>query len=460
MRKVLVIAAREFIATVATRGFIIGWLFTPVLITLLMLAIPRLFNQSGFRAEGQIAVIDSSGVVAHALADVVDPRTLAQRRLASARAIVESTFAAGPAPRVATAGADAMAAAAAREVQIPDLHVLVRPPDADMAHERAWLAQPAPPKTRHLALVVVHPEAISGTESGDQNAYDLYVPASLDSRIEGVIREVLHDAIVSVRARAYRLDLTRLDQLTSVRGKIINVSRLGAEQPAAGLLNRIMPFALIAFMLIGALGGGQFLLTTMVEEKSSRIIEVLLSAVSPVELLAGKILGQLGASLLGMGLYLLVAIVALLAFALFGLIDTSLLFYLLLFFLISFLVIGSVMVGVGAAVNEMRDAQSLLAPFMIALSAMWILVMPLSLNPGSRLATALSFTPVLSSFAMMVRLASASPPPLWQVCISVLVGLASVALAIAFAARIFRIALLLHGRPPSLGTLIRWAMSP
>jgi ABC-2 type transport system permease protein len=56
-----------------------------------------------------------------------------------------------------------------------------------------------------------------------------------------------------------------------------------------------------------------------------------------------------------------------------------------------------------------------------------------------------------------VRMASTSPPPLWQVWLSLAVGVVSVVLAIAFAARVFRIALLLHGRPPSLGTLIRWA---
>jgi ABC-type Na+ efflux pump permease subunit len=215
-----------------------------------------------------------------------------------------------------------------------------------------------------------------------------------------------------------------------------------------------------AFMLVAVLSGGQFLLTTMVEEKSSRIIEVLLSAVSPLELLAGKILGQLGASMLAMALYIVLATAALLGFALFGLIDPSLLLYLFLFFVISFLVIGSVMVAVGAAVNEMRDAQSLLMPFMLLLAGVWIVAMPVSMNPNSRLAVTLSFTPVVNTFAMMLRLSSIAPPPLWQVWLSVAVGLATVVGAIWFAAKVFKIALLMHGRPPNLGTLLRWAMSP
>jgi len=72
----------------------------------------------------------------------------------------------------------------------------------------------------------------------------------------------------------------------------------------------------------------------------------------------------------------------------------------------------------------------------------------------------LSFTPVINTFAMMLRLASISPPPAWQVWLSVAVGLVTVVGAVWFAAKVFKIALLLHGRPPNLATLLRWALSP
>ncbi len=461
MKKILIIASRDFVATVTTRGFLIGWLFPPLLMTLLIFAVPRLmFSQRDFRAQGQIAVIDRTGVFIRAIEQAVDPKTLEQRRVATARAVARSTVIAQAPARVPGAGEEAIAAVAAQEGQLPDLHIIARPPSADLTQEKLWLAEPAASGSRHLAVVVLHaPAAIASAGPESSTAYDLYIPASLDTRTEGVIREVLHDAIVSVRMRSYGLDLVRLDSLTQVGARTIVINRRGGELHSAGLFNRLFPYVLMFFMFIGAIGGGQFLLTAMVEEKSNRVIEVLLSAVSPVELLAGKILGQLATSLVGMSLYVVVAVVALLAFALFDLIDPSLLFYLFLFFLISFVIIGSVMVGVGAAVNEMRDAQSLLAPFMIVLSIMWVTVMPISLDPNSRLATTLSFTPVINLFAMMVRISSSSPPPLWQVWLSIAVGIVSAVLATAFAARIFRIALLLHGRPPSLGTLMRWAMS-
>jgi ABC-type Na+ efflux pump permease subunit len=454
MNKVLAVAAREFIATVATRGFLIGGLLMPLFFALVIFAVPRLYNPRDFRAAGQVAVIDHTGNVTAALESVVDPRNLEKRRLANSRHAMEAP---GPAPNgMGPMGSEQLAAA----MPLPALEIIERPADADLAHERTWLVQAPGETPRHLALAVINAQALAPSDK-PAPAYDLYVPGNLDARTEQVVRDMLRDAIVSVRLHGNGLDLTQLDDLMRVdRGRSISVARDGSVRPSAGGLNFLIPFAMAAFMLVAVLGGGQFLLTTMVEEKSSRIIEVLLSAVSPLELLAGKILGQLGASMLAMTLYLVLATAALIGFSLFGLIDPSLLFYLFLFFVISFLVIGSVMVAVGAAVNEMRDAQSLLMPFMLLLAGVWIVAMPVSMNPNSRLAVTLSFTPVVNTFAMMLRLSSIAPPPLWQVWLSVAVGLVTVVGAIWFAAKVFKIALLMHGRPPNLGTLLRWAMSP
>ncbi len=89
-------------------------------------------------------------------------------------------------------------------------------------------------------------------------------------------------------------------------------------------------------------GGGQ-LLNTMVEEKSSRVIEVLLSAVSPMELMAAKLIGRMAAALIGMGLYIVMGLFLLTSFAPAGLLDFSLIFYLFIFFVITYLVMGSLM---------------------------------------------------------------------------------------------------------------------
>jgi ABC-type Na+ efflux pump permease subunit len=198
------------------------------------------------------------------------------------------------------------------------------------------------------------------------------------------------------------------------------------------------------------------MLTTTVEEKSNRVIEVLLSAVSPLELMGGKMLGNMGISLLAMSLYLGLGLLGLASFSLFGLLDPALIFYLFVFFLIAFFTNGSLMMAIGSAVNDMREAQSLMMPMMLVTMAPMFLWWPISREPDSTLAVVTSFVPPVNSFVMLLRLASTAPPPAWQVWLSIAVGVAGVAGAIWFAAKVFRVGLLMFGKPPNFATLIRW----
>jgi ABC-type Na+ efflux pump permease subunit len=208
---------------------------------------------------------------------------------------------------------------------------------------------------------------------------------------------------------------------------------------------------------MGVMIGGQGMMTSTIEEKSSRVVEVLLAAVSPLELMWGKLLGHLGVGLVMMGVYVGLGVLALMQFALFGLIDPLLIVYLLAFFLVAYLVFGAIMLAIGAAVNQLADAQSLMGPVMLLLVTPYILTPFIGQRPDSTFAIAMSFIPPINPFAMLARLASSSPPPAWQVLLSLVVGLIAAWIAVWFAAKIFRVGLLMHGKPPSFGTLIKWA---
>jgi len=198
-------------------------------------------------------------------------------------------------------------------------------------------------------------------------------------------------------------------------------------------------------------------MTSTVEEKSSRVIEVLLSAVSPLELMAGKVLGQMAVSLLVLAIYIGIGVLMLSSFAMLGLLDPWLIFYLVVFFLITYFLFASVFGAIGAAVNEMREAQALVTPVMLVLMAPWLLAAPVARDPNTTLAIALSFIPPVNTLAMMIRMASTSPPPLWQVWLSIAVGLGAACATTWVAAKIFRVGLLMFGKPPNFATLIRWA---
>src|SRR5690606_19379247 len=125
----------------------------------------------------------------------------------------------------------------------------------------------------------------------------------------------------------------------------------------------------------------------------SRVIEVLLSAVSPMQLMAGKLLGQMAVSSVVLSLYTIMGIALLTAFAVLGLVDLSLIFYLVVFFLIMYLVIGSLMMAAGSAVNDMREAQTLTMPITLLLIVPWVMWMPISRNPDSLFSVVMSFLP-------------------------------------------------------------------
>lgn len=441
MSKIWQVAVREFVATVFTKGFIIGLLIVPIIGAVVAILGPRLFGNARFSVEGEIAVVDPTGVVLPRVRESVSAR----RSPTAVTEIVERARDGGAADVVV----DVLGAATR-------FTLVERPATADIEQEKPWLAEPTA-DAKHLALIVVHANAIEPS-AGTSNlgSYDLYVPAKQDGRVEIAVQGILRDAIIDARVAARDLNREELTRVTTVpRVRSVAVGASGERDSVSGL-NIIVPIAFMSLLIIGVMSAGQGMLTTTIEEKSNRVIEVLLSAVSPMQLMGGKLLGHMGISLVAMSLYLGMGMIVLASFSLFGLLDLSLLLYLLIFFLIAFFTIGSLMMAVGSAVNDMREAQSLMMPLMMTMIVPWILWMPITRDPNSTLALVVSFVPPLSSFGMLLRLASSSPPPAWQVWLSIAIGIVGVFACVWFTAKVFRIGILMFGKPPDLKTLIRW----
>jgi len=444
MKRIFVIAMREFMATVTSRAFIIGLLIVPVMIGLLAVLAPRLFNPQNFRIRGELAVIDPTGVVAPELRKAFDPQRIAARQQADRRQALTQV-----------PGAVRELAASA-PLSVPDVQIIDRPSGADVQQEKSWL-NAEQKQAKHLALVLIHSDAVT-PEAGNSGygSYDFFVPSNSDDRAENAIRQGLQEAIVNARIRARNLDGASIEAMVRVpRVPSIAVTK-DNERQGVGAFNILLPFGFAVLLFIGVISGGQSLLTSTVEEKSSRVIEVILSAVSPRELMAGKLLGQMAVSLLAMSIYIAMGLAMLTSFSLFGLLNVSLIFYLVIFFLLTYFVFGSLLMAIGSAVNDMREAQGLMMPIIILLVIPYVLAMPISRDPNTVFATAMSFIPPINGFAMLIRMASLTPPPLWQVWLSIAIGIGSAFAAIAFTAKVFRIGLLMYGKPPDFATLIRW----
>ena len=458
MKKIGLIAAHEFLATVSTRAFMLGLLLTPAIIAVAAIVFPRVMTRS-VQVQGEIAVIDPTGAVAPELRIAIAPERIAARRAEQTRQVLiqapESVRQFGDSQGPAGPSAAPGRAAALVFGSVPDLRLVEQPAAADPQQAKAWLADDkATP--RRLALLVIHPNAVVST-AGAYGSYDLYVPPNLDDRIEGEIYQGLREALINARVKAQSLDRATIDAIVRVnRVASITVTKTNERQTVAGF-NMLLPAAFAVLLLIGVMTGGQALLTSTVEEKSSRVIEIILSAVSPIELMAGKLLGQMAVSLLALGFYIALGMVLLVSFAMFSLFNPWLLVYLVIFFLLAYFVVGAMMLTVGSVVNDMREAQSMMMPIMLLVMAPWIFWLPISREPNSVFSTAISFIPPVNTFTMLLRLTSNAPPPWWQVWLSIGIGAGAVAATLWFAAKVFRIGLLMYGKPPDFATMIRWA---
>lgn len=463
MKKILYVAAREFSATVMTKGFIVGMLLTPSLLALALFVMPRMLTKAPPKIEGEVAVVDPTGEVATGLADYLTPQRFAERRATARRQIEEATPSALRGPAAGPAGEAALHQSLDAVLGlVPLLHVTTLPASTDIEAAKAPLKEPLPTQagtaSSRLLLVVVHPDAVrQAQEQASLGSYDLFVRGKIDDWLVDDVHAGLREAIVAARMRLAGLDPGRMSELTSVaRPKTVTVTAKG-ERATNETLNVLLPMGFMLLLMMSVITSGQYLLTTTVEEKSNRVVEVLLSAVSSMELMTGKILGQMGVGFLVLALYAVLGVAALVSFATLGLLDPLLLVYLLIFYVLAAFTYSALMAAIGAAVNEMREAQTLMMPVMLVVLVPWMLWLPISREPNSVLAIVLSFLPAVGNFVMLLRLTSASPPPMWQPWVAILVSAAGVFAALWFAAKVFRVGLLMYGRPPTLGTLIRWA---
>ena len=452
MKRILHVALRDFVAIVATKGFLIGLLVGPAIGAVLIVLAPILFDDSGYVIEGEYGVIDPTGMVLPELEAALNPDAVARERAEELRRGLDQVPEAvrGVAGDAVRQSLDEAAGPA------PDVRLTALAANMDVEAAKAWLTAGGE-EAQRKALIVIHDDAVvAAGPAGEPGAYDLYVPPGLDDRDLGFMYRTTREAIINARVGVHSLERAEIEALLNVPRQPSTTVGPDAERQTVAGFNQFLPLAFMVLMFMGIVSGGQTMLVSTVEEKSSRVVEVLLSAVSPMELMAGKLLAGVAVSLLTIGLYLAIGLALLASFSLFGLFDPWLIPYFVIFFLIGFFVIGSLMLAAGAAVNDMREAGQLQAPLMVLVMIPWFLWPAISRSPGEPFAVVMSYLPPVNTFAMLIRMASTQPPPWWEVWLSIAIGLASVAGAIWIAAKVFRVGLLMYGKPPDVRTLVRW----
>lgn len=281
------------------------------------------------------------------------------------------------------------------------------------------------------------------------------------AREEVLLRRFAHHGIEREQAREILEPLAFERRMVDESGREERVSTTDTVRQGA-------PMAFVWLLWISIFSVSQLLLTNTIEEKSNRIIEVLLSSISPLQLMGGKIAGIALTGLTMIGCWLLTFFVGVkygpsLMGADLG-IDLSFIFkdpvYLgsfLAYFLMGYLLYASLLVGMGSVCNSLKEAQNLMQPVVLVLILPFIAMVPVSQDPNGNLARILSYVPPLTPFVMMNR--AAGPPSQLDYVLTSLILLASVVLAVWAAGRIFRIGILMTGKPPRLREMLRWVLA-
>lgn len=232
----------------------------------------------------------------------------------------------------------------------------------------------------------------------------------------------------------------------------------GAIQPAVEVsavetLAPLIPPILIYFLVLITMTQ---MMNTVLVEKMSRVSEVLLGSLSPFELMAGKLVGGVGATLLLALLYVggLVVLAHRMGYG--ALVSPVLLVWFVIFLLLALLLYGSLCMAIGAACNDLKDAQSLVLPLMMPLIVPLVFLPTVIDSPSGSLSVWLSLFPPATPILMLLRVGLHPSPPGWQVALAVALTLGAVIFCVWAAGRIFRVGLLMQGKSASLGEMLRW----
>ncbi|MBA2707178.1 MAG: ABC transporter permease [Gemmatimonadaceae bacterium] len=282
------------------------------------------------------------------------------------------------------------------------------------------------------------------------------------------LRAAVKDALLAQRLEGAGIDSRKVRDLTFLPLRLSTERITDKGRGGSGAVSIIFAGAIAFLLYMSIIIYGQNVLRGVLEEKTSRVAEVVVSSVPSETLLAGKVLGVGAVGLLQQVIWVVTTVVMLKLrqpiLQKFGVtsipfslpeISPGLGLLLLLFFILGFIFYASLYAAVGASVNTEQEAQQAVQPLLILLVATAVFINPILFNPTSRLASVMSWLPFSAPIIMPLRLSLGSVP--WYELAGSLIGLLLACFgAVWIAARIYRVGLLMYGKRPTLREMGRW----
>lgn len=343
-------------------------------------------------------------------------------------------------------------------------------------------------RVESVDAVLVIPESIYDNGATLQ----IYTNGASSMEVESEITGQFNDIIESQRLKSYNID--DLDEIISAVHSDVKLQSLRNDEEAtesSTMLSYMLGLILTLMLYMCLLLYGQMVMTSIIEEKNNRVLEIVVSSVSPTQLMLGKICGiglvaitQIviwGVLLSAMSAFVLPAVLpagvsadmaALSAEGASANISTDLellqalsmlgnvayiiqLFGLLLLFLIGgFMLYSAIYAAIGSAVDNIQDAGQLQSIVVFPIIIGIVVAMQAASDPGSSMAMWTSMIPFTSPMVMMARIPFGIPA--WEIAVSLIILVISFFIVVWFAAKIYRVGIFMYGKKPSFKELIRW----
>lgn len=433
MTKFLAVLKREYIQRVRAKMFIVSTILLPVVMSLFGI-VPAVILNIDAGGPMRVAVIDQTGKMYGRLEEALERDEASSEQTDQPQSGPEMSRRAFHLEQVASIGPDAEA-------------------------ERAQLDERLRAKEIDGYLVLSSSFMQDGkAEFFNNNPGDVLSRRILQSALDRALREQrLIEAKVDPTTRQ---GLFQPSELQSVK-----IGATGQERDSGGSF--ILVFAVGFIMYLAILMYGQVILGAVIEEKETRIAEILFSSIKPFTLMMGKLVGVSLVALTQLAIWG----TAFAAFALYGVnllasrglkagsipsIPFAHYIYFALFFLLGYFIYATIYALVGSMVTTTQEGGQLAMPIILILVVSFYLFLPVSRSPDSSFSLWVSMIPFTAPVAMLVRIVTQTPP-FWQIALSLLIGFSTVIVITWIASRIYRVGMLMYGKRASLPEALRWA---
>jgi ABC-2 type transport system permease protein len=445
MRKVFVIAAREYRASVRTKAFLISLIVMPILMCG-SVVVQILIRKADEAKEKSYAVLDHTPD--HTLFNILE-----------AEAEKRNTLAQHQDPK------------SKRKAPKGLIKLVFVPPEDDLDAQRLALSGKVEQgEFQGFVEIGANVFAIPEQRVLPDDARDQDAIRFRSDKPQAIAEFAPWAELILLRA----VEQQRLVQLEVDAGKV-HKAQQGVPMGHTGLAhfkdgkieftseerqiaNIIAPAALIALMFMMIMIGASPAMQSVLEEKMARIAEVLLGSVRPFDLMLGKLIGMVAVSLTVAVVYLGGAYVVAYQYGFTDFLSPQLLTWFFIFQVMAVLMYGSLFIAIGAAANDMKETQSLLLPVMLIACLPMFVLGAIITDPNSTFATICSFVPTATPMLMIARIAVPPGVPWWQPVLGVVGVLAATSACVYAAGRIFRVGILMQGKGVRIGDLVKWVV--